>query len=277
MAESAEPYGLIAGNGRFPFLVLESARIQNIGIIVAAIKGETLSEIDSCGYPVHWLNIGQLGKLIRIFKEAGVKKALMAGQVKHVQIFSSAIPDLTMIRMLASLKQKNTDSIIGGVARILEEMGITLIDSTAFLKPHLATVGPLTRRGLNPREQSDLDYGLPIAHQIASMDIGQTIVVRDRAVVAIEAMEGTDAVIQRAGQLAGKKDLTVIKTSKPSQDMRFDVPVVGVPTIRNMINGGATALVVAAGKTLIFDREEMVALADQNDIAVVGMPPMDRI
>jgi DUF1009 family protein len=277
MAERVEQIGLIAGNGRFPFLVLESARRQNIDVIVAAIKGETSGEIDSCGYPVHWLSIGQLGKLIRVFKDAGVKKALMAGQVKHVQIFSSVIPDLTMIRMLASLKKKNTDSIIGGVVKILEESGITLIDSTAFLRPHLATVGPLTRRGLTPREQSDLDYGLPVAHQIAGLDIGQTIVVRDRAVVAIEAMEGTDAVIQRAGKLAGKKDLTVIKTSKPNQDMRFDVPVVGVPTIRNMIDSGATALVVAAGKTLILDREDLVALADQNGIAVVGISPMDTI
>jgi hypothetical protein len=273
MAEN-ELYGLIAGNGRFPFLVLQSAREQGIDVVVAAIKEETFAEIESCGFPVHWLGLGELGKLIRTFKQAGVTRAIMAGQVKHVQIFGSSFPDLTMIRMLAGLKHKNTDSLIGGVARVLEESGITLVDSSALLKPHLLQPGKLTRRGLNDSEKSDVEYGRPVAHRIASMDIGQTIVVRDRAVVAVEAMEGTDAVIRRAGELGNKENLTVIKVSKPRQDMRFDIPVIGLATINTMIASGATALVIDAGRTLVFDREELVAAADKHNIAVVAMEPV---
>jgi len=269
-----EKVGLIAGNGRFPFLVLQSARQQGIDIVVAAIKEETSPDIESCGFPVHWLGLGELGKLIRTFRKADVRKAIMAGQVKHVQIFGSSFPDLTMIRMLAGLKHKNTDSLIGGVARVLEEEGITLMDSTALLKPHMVSEGHLTTRGLNANEQADIDYGRPIAHRIASMDIGQTIVIRDQAVVAVEAMEGTDAVIRRAGELAAKKDLTVIKVSKPKQDMRFDIPVIGLTTLDTMIASGATALVVDAQRCLIFDREEILEAANKHNIAVVALPPL---
>jgi DUF1009 family protein len=272
MAEK-EKYGLIAGNGRFPFLVLQSAREQGIDITVAAIKEETFPEIETCGYPVHWLGLGELGKLIRLFQKANVQKAIMAGQVKHVQIFGSSFPDLTMIRMLAGLKQKNTNALIGGVARVLEESGISLVDSTLLLKPHLAVPGALTRRGLNAAESSDVDYGRPIAHRIASMDIGQTIIVRDCAVVAVEAMEGTDAVIARAGELVSKKNLTVIKVSKPKQDMRFDIPVVGISTLEIMVASGATALVIDAGRTLVFDRNQFVEKADAHKIAVVALEP----
>ena len=269
-----EIYGLIAGNGRFPFLVLQSARQQNIDVVVAAIKEETFAEIESCGYPVHWLGLGELGKLIKLFQKSGVRKAIMAGQVKHVQIFGSAFPDLTMIRMLAGLKHKNTDSLIGGVARVLEESGISLVDSTTLLKPYLAPQGTLTRRGLTSSEKSDVDYGRPIARQIASLDIGQTIVVRDRAVLAVEAMEGTDAVIRRAGELGNQEGLTVIKVSKPEQDMRFDIPVIGIQTLNHMIACGATALVIDAQRTLIFDKEEVVEAANKNDIAIVALPPL---
>jgi DUF1009 family protein len=270
-----EVYGLIAGNGQFPFLVLDSARRQNLDVIVAAIKEETFPEIESCGYPVHWLGLGQLGKLVRIFREGGVRKAIMAGQVKHVQIFGSAIPDLTMIRMLAGLKHMNTDSLIGGVARILEEEGIALLDSSILLKPFMAVSGVLTGRGLNEREEADVSYGRPIAYRIASMDIGQTIVVRERAVVAVEAMEGTDAVIRRAGELVNKEDLTIIKVSKPKQDLRFDIPVIGLATIENMIASGCTALVVDAERTIIFDQEQLVKTANDNNIAIVVLPPIE--
>lgn len=273
MDEKAK-YGLIAGNGSFPFMVLQSARQQNVDVVVAAIKEETSPDIESCGYPVHWLGLGELGKLIKIFRNSGVRKAIMAGQVKHVQIFGSSFPDLTMIRMLAGLKQKNTDSLIGGVARVLEESGISLVDSTMLLKPHMISEGTLTQRGLEGSEKSDVEYGRPIAQRIASMDIGQTIVVRDRAVVAVEAMEGTDAVIQRAGDLVHRKSLTVIKVSKPRQDMRFDIPVVGLSTIKKMIASGATALVIDAQRTLVLDKEEMVKEADSNDIAVVALPAL---
>jgi UDP-2,3-diacylglucosamine hydrolase len=268
-----ERYGLIAGNGRFPFLILQSARQQNIDVVVAAIKEETFAEIESCGYPVHWLGLGQLGKLIKLFQKSGVRKAIMAGQVKHAQIFGSAFPDLTMIRMLAGLKHKNTDSLIGGIARVLEESGIALVDSTVLLKPYLAPHGTLTRRGLTSSEKCDADYGRPIARQLAALDIGQTIVVRDRAVLAVEAMEGTDAVIRRAGELGNQAGLTVIKVSKPEQDMRFDIPVIGIQTLNHMIDCGATALIIDAQRTLIFDKEEVVEAADKNDIAIVALPP----
>lgn len=273
MAER-ETYGLIAGNGRFPFLVAESARRQGIELVVAAIKEETSPEIEGCGYPVHWMGVGQLGKLVKVLRTAGVTRAIMAGQVKHVQIFGSSLPDLRMIRMLASLKQKNTDALIGGVASVLEESGITLVNSTELLQPYMAVEGVMTRRALNRHEQEDVEYGRPIAHKIALMDIGQTIVVRDKAVVAVEAMEGTDAVILRAGKLVNNKALTVIKVSKPGQDMRFDVPVVGVPTIENMIEAGATALVLDARLTLLFDGPAMAQLADSHSITVVCLPPI---
>ncbi len=275
MSEDSEVFGLIAGNGRFPFLILEAARARNLRMVVAAIREETSPDIETMGYPVHWLGLGQLGKLIRLFRESGVKKAIMAGQVKHVQVFGNSIPDLAMIRMLARLKQKSTDALIGGVAATLAAEGITLIDSTELLKAHMAPEGRWTRRGLDGREQADVDFGRPIALQIARMDIGQTIVVREKAVVAVEAMEGTDAAIRRAGELAGRTNLTVIKVSKPKQDMRFDVPVVGVPTVRTMIESGATALVLDAHRTLVLDREELIRLADQNRIAIVGLAPAE--
>jgi DUF1009 family protein len=271
--ESRDRYGLIAGNGQFPFLVLHSARQQNIDVVVAAIKEETFPEIESCGYPVHWLGLGELGKLVKLFQKSGVRKAIMAGQVKHVQIFGSSFPDLTMIRMLAGLKHKNTDSLIGGIAKVLEEAGVTLVDSSFLLQPHLAPEGILTNRGLSPAERSDTDYGRPIARKIAALDIGQTIVVRERAVLAVEAMEGTDAVIRRAGELGNKSNLTVIKVSKPKQDMRFDIPVIGIATIKNMIACGATALIIDARRTLMFDKDEVVAMANKNGIAIVSMKP----
>jgi UDP-2,3-diacylglucosamine hydrolase len=269
-----EKFGLIAGNGRFPFLVLQSAQQQNIDVVVAAIKEEAFPEIESCGFPVHWLGLGELGKLIKLFQKSGVSKAIMAGQVKHVQIFGSSFPDLTMIRMLAGLKKKNTDSLIGGVARVLEESGITLVDSSLLLKPFMAPLGVLTKRDLNASEQADVDYGRPIAHRIASMDIGQTLAVRDQAVVAVEAMEGTDAVIRRAGELGNKKNVTIIKVSKPKQDMRFDIPVIGLATLKTMIESGATALVIDANCTLVFDREELLDTANRHSIAIVGLKPI---
>ena len=267
------PYGLIAGAGRFPIAVLEAARAQGIDMVVAAIREESAPEVENYGYSTHWLGLGQLGKLIRVFRRAGVSQAIMAGQVKHKQIFGLSVPDLTMIRMLAGLKQKNTSALIGGVAHVLSDAGITLIDSTA-LTPHLLVpAGLLTRRDLNSREKKDVAYGRPIVQQIAGMDIGQTIVVRNQAVIAVEAMEGTDQAIRRAAELAHGKHLTVIKVSRPQQDMRFDVPVIGLPTLEVMIECGATALAVDAQRTLLFDREPFVALADQNSLAVVGMPP----
>ncbi|MBA3320668.1 MAG: UDP-2,3-diacylglucosamine diphosphatase LpxI [Pyrinomonadaceae bacterium] len=269
-------YGLIAGNGKFPFLVVEGARRAGVSLAVAAIREETDPKIEqavaAASGSVVWIGIGQLGKMIRFFKREGVRQAIMAGQVRHVQIFSGALPDVRMLKLLLSLPRRNTDALIGGVAKELAGEGIELIDSTYFLPDHLPAAGTLTRRAPDKREEGDIEYGLAVAREIARLDLGQTIVVRARACVAIEAMEGTDAAVRRAGELARGR-LTVVKVAKPDQDMRFDVPVVGVPTVETMIAAGATCLCLTAGKTLIFDREEMLRLADQNKISVVAVSP----
>lgn len=262
-------YGLIAGNGAFPFLVAEGAKRQGVAMSVVAIKEEADPKIEEVADEVLWVGIGQLGKMISFFKEQGVTKAIMAGQVKHVQIFSGAVPDMRMFKMLWNLPQRNTDALIGGVADELAKDDIELIDSTFFIQDRLAQKGILSKRKPDETEVGNIEYGLEVASGIAGMDLGQTIVVRAKACVAIEAMEGTDATIRRAGELA-KGKLTVVKVAKPNQDMRFDVPVIGVPTIETMIEAGATCISVTAGKTLIFDREEMLTLADNHKIAVVG-------
>ncbi len=262
--------GLIAGNGQFPFLVIEGAHRAGAEVAVAAIREETDPAIEKIADRLTWVGLGQLGKMLKFFKNEGVDQAIMAGQVKHVQIFSNAIPDVRMLKMLLRLPKRNTDALIGAVASELASEGIELIDSTHFLKDQLPVVGTLTRRSPDDRERSDIEYGLGVANEIARLDLGQTIVVRDRACVAVEAMEGTDAVIRRAGELVRGR-LTVVKIAKPDQDMRFDVPVVGVPTIEAMITARATCLCLTAQKTLLFDREQMIALANKNKIAVVAV------
>jgi DUF1009 family protein len=276
-------YGLIAGNGRFPFMVVEGARKAGASLSVAAIREETDPRIEQEVDRLTWVGIGQLGKMIRFFKDEGVEKAIMAGQVKHVQIFSRALPDARMLKVLLKLPRRNTDSLIGAIAAELASEGIQLIDSTCFLQDHLPGAGTLTRRKPNAAESADVEYGLEIARQLAGLDLGQTIVVRGKACVAIEAMEGTDATIRRAGLLLrgddqgsqgvrlSKGPMTVLKLAKPRQDMRFDVPVTGVPTIQTMVAAGATCFCISAGKTLMFDRDEMTALADQNKIAIIAV------
>ncbi len=270
-------YGLIAGNGRFPFLVVEGARRAGVSLAVAAIREETDPDIERVAAAadgrVVWIGIGQLGKMIRFFKREGVERAIMAGQVKHVRIFSGALPDVRMLKMLLRLPRRNTDALIGAVADELARDGIELVDSTCFLQDQLPAHGTLSRRAPDAHERGDIEYGLEVAREIARLDLGQTIVVRARACVAVEAMEGTDAVIVRAGTLARGR-LTVVKIAKPDQDMRFDVPVVGLPTIENMIAAGATCLCITAGKTLVFDREQMLKLADRHRIAVVAVAPV---
>jgi DUF1009 family protein len=264
------PYGLIAGNGKFPFLVIEGARRAGARVSVVAIREETDPRVDSVADRVLWVGIGQLGKMIRFFKTEGVTQAMMAGQVKHVQIFSGALPDARMLKMFLRLPRRNTDALIGGIAAELASEGIELIDSTTFLQDHLPAPGVLTRRAPDDKERANIAYGLSVANEIARLDLGQTIAVRACACVAIEAMEGTDACIRRAGELV-KGRLTIVKVAKPNQDMRFDVPVVGVPTVETMIAARATCLSIAAGKTLVFDRAEMIRLADKHKIAVVAV------
>src|ERR1700736_3899698 len=239
-------WGLIAGNGRFPFLVLEGARSQGIEMAVIALKEEASAELEHSAKRLHWVSLGELSKAIELMHREGVTQAVMAGQVKHNKIFSSIRPDWKLAKLLFSLPRKNTDSLIGAVARVLEDEGIRLVDSTLFLKPLLPAAGILTGRAPNDREAADLAYGLALARHVAAKDIGQTVVVSDGACIAVEAMEGTDETIARAARLAAGQPLVVVKVSKPRQDMRFDVPVVGLPTVEQMKTAGATALGIDA-------------------------------
>ena len=268
---SLSRYGLIAGNGKFPFLVLAAAKSRGIEMVVAAIKEETFPEIEQHAKTVHWMSLGQLGKLIKTFKSEGISQAVMAGQVKHKQIFSGIVPDLKMIRLLASLATKNTDSLIGAVAKLLEEEGIRLVDSTLFLQPLLPEPGVLTRRAPSDDEKRDLEYGCKIARELGRLDLGQSVVVCDGACVAIEAMEGTDAIIERAASLVNGRTLRVVKLAKPKQDLRFDVPVIGPATVRLMARLKASALAIEARKTLMIDRDELIGVADQEGVAIVAV------
>jgi UDP-2,3-diacylglucosamine hydrolase len=270
---NSKSWGLIAGNGRFPFLVLEGARSQGIEMAVIALKEEASPELEKLSKRLHWVSLGELSKTIELMHQEGVTQAVMAGQVKHNKIFSAIRPDLKLAKLLFSLRRKNTDALIGAVARVLEDEGIRLVDSTLFLRPLVPEAGVLTRRAPNGHEAEDIAYGLGVARQISAMDIGQTVVIAGRACVAVEAMEGTDETIARAARLTGGKPLVVVKVSKPGQDMRFDVPVVGLPTIEQMRGAGATALAVDAGRTLLFDRTKLIELADAAGIAIEAFPP----
>ncbi len=279
--------GLIAGNGRFPFLLLEAARAHGLRVVVAAIKEETDTEMDELAAAdpenirVHWMSLGELSKLIEMFQREGVTRAVMAGQVKHKQIFSSIRPDWRLAKLLMNLRTRNTDMLLGAVAKVLEDEGIALMSSTAFLEPMLAIAGVLTAREPDEVERGDIEYGLEVARGIAGFDLGQTVVIAAGACVAVEAMEGTDATIARAGALfAGMAEeastlarrLTVVKVAKPRQDMRFDVPVVGLPTVEAMRAAGATCLCIEAGRTLLFDRVAMVAAANTAGISIIAAP-----
>jgi DUF1009 family protein len=279
MSDTKGKLGLIAGNGRFPFLVLDAARAQGYEVIVAAIKEEAFPEIESHGATVRWLSLGELSKLIDTFKREGVQRAIMAGQVKHKQIFSSIRPDWRLAKLLLSLGTRNTDSLLGAVAKVLADEGIVLENSTSLLEPLLAKSGVLTKRVPSEQEKNNIAYGRNVARHLAQYDIGQTVVVAETACVAVEAMEGTDATIERAGRIMASLEsdpstlsraLTVIKIAKPNQDMRFDVPVIGVKTIEVMRKAGATCLAVDAGKCLLLDGNAIIIAADAAEIAIVA-------
>jgi len=266
-----ERYAIVAGNGHFPFLVLQAARDQGIDPLVVGIKEEASPELTSVASAIHWLSLGEVSKLLDLLVAERVGKLVLAGQVKHAQLFSTIKPDGLVSRVLKSLPRKNTDSLIGIFVRMVESRGIQVVDSTMFLKPLVPDAGPLTRRAPDPEEKSDIEYGREIAKKIAGLDIGQTIVVSGRACVAVEAMEGTDAVIERAAGLSNGRALAVVKVSKPCQDMRFDVPVVGRKTIQVMRRSNARVLAVDAGKTLLFERAALIKEADEAGIAIMGM------
>jgi UDP-2,3-diacylglucosamine hydrolase len=274
-AVNTQGWGLIAGNGDFPLLVLEGATRSGIEMAVIAIREEATPELDRVSRRVHWVSLGELNRAIELLHQEGVKKAVMAGQVRHRQIFSDISPDGRMAPLLARLSTRNTDALIGAVAFVLKQEGIELVDSTMFLTPLLPAPGLLTRRAPDERESGDIAYGQAVARKIASLDLGQTVIIAQKACVAIEAMEGTDETIERAARLAGGEPLTVVKVSKPQQDMRFDVPVVGPRTIEVMQRSQATALAIDAGRTLVFDRNRVVELADSAGIAIQAFPPGD--
>jgi DUF1009 family protein len=266
-------WGLIAGNGRFPFLVLEAARSQGIDMAVLALREEASPDLERIASRLHWVSLGELSRALELLHQEGVKRAVMAGQVKHKQIFSSIRPDWRLAKLLFSLPFKNTDSLIGAVAGVLKDEGIELVDSTAFLKPLVPDAGVLTRRAPDARESADMAYGRTIARAIAALDLGQTVVVRDGACVAIEAMEGTDETIERAARIAAGSPLVVVKVSKPRQDMRFDVPVIGLATVEVMRTCGVTALAIDAGRTLLFDRPRLIESADAAGLAIEAFSP----
>jgi DUF1009 family protein len=268
---AADNWGLIAGNGDFPFLVLEGARSRGIEMAVIAIREEASPALEKTAKRLHWVSLGELSRAIELLHQEGVKRAVMAGQVKHNKIFSSIRPDWRLAKLLFSLNNKNTDALIGAIARVLQDEGIELVDSTAFLGSLLPATGVLTKRAPDESESADIAYGREIARQIAALDLGQTVVVRDRACVAIEAMEGTDETIERAGRIAGGQRLVVVKVSKPKQDMRFDVPVVGKKTIEVMRQANGTALAIDAGRTLLFEREALIQAADDAGIAIQAL------
>jgi len=266
----AEPLGLIAGNGRFPFLVAAAGRKAGRRVVAVAIREEAEPAIEGEVDEAHWVSLGQLGRAIDALKAGGVREAVMAGQVKHKQIFSDVVPDLKLMGVIARLAFKNTDSLIGGVADALEREGIRLLPSVLLLADQLASAGAMTRRAPSKDELRDIEYGQQVGRTLAGMDLGQTVVIKDRAAVALEAMEGTDEVIERAGRIAGPGTV-VVKVAKPKQDMRFDVPVVGRATIEGMARAGACALALDAGKTLLLDKPEVLRAADEAGIAVWGM------
>ena len=267
---SRSPLGLIAGNGQFPFLVADAARRQGRRVVAVAIREETFPELEGRVDAMHWVSLGQLGRCLEALKAEGVCEAVMAGQVKHKQIFSGIVPDLKMMSLLARLAVKNTDSLIGAVADFLAGEGIRLLSSTDLLRDQMASPGAMTRRKPSKDERQDIDYGRKVARTLAGMDLGQTVVIKDRAAVALEAMEGTDAVIRRAGKLAGP-GTTVVKVAKPRQDMRFDVPVVGAETVEVMREAAARVLALEAGRTLLLDKDRFLAQAESAGIAVWGM------
>lgn len=279
MAEQKPKLGLIAGNGRFPFLVLDAAQAQGFDVVVAAIKEETFPDLESRGSVVHWLSLGELSKLIETFKREGVSRAVMAGQVKHKQIFSSIRPDWRLAKLLLNLSTRNTDALLGAIAKVLADEGITLENSTFLLEPLLAKSGVLTRRSPTEQEKKNIEYGRTVARHLAQYDIGQTVVVAECACVAVEAMEGTDATIERAGRIMASlestasilsRGLTVIKIAKPNQDMRFDVPVIGIKTIEVMHAAGAACLAVDAGRCLLLDGDAVTRAADAGEIAIIA-------
>lgn len=282
----AERLGLIAGNGKFPLLLLQAARARGYEVVVAAIREETDPTIEQRGaQAVHWLSLGELSKLISTFQAAGVHEAIMAGQVKHKQIFSAIRPDWRLAKLLLALGTRNTDSLIGAVAKVLEDEGIHLQSSTWLLEPMLAKAGVLTRRTPSAQELTNITYGRAVAHHVARFDIGQTVVVAEAACVAVEAMEGTDEAILRAGALLQSlpgessmlsRALTVVKVAKPNQDMRFDVPVVGLRTIETMVQAGASCLALDADKCLMLERERILAAADAADLCIVADPSISR-
>jgi hypothetical protein len=266
---------MIAGNGRFPLLALETARREGHQVVVVAIENEASPDLAPLASALHWVNIGQLGKLIDILKREQISEVMMTGQVKHVSLFSDITPDWRLVKLLASLKEKNTAALIGGIQKVLREEGIELVDSTRLLKPLLAPEGVLTFRKPSKEEEADIRYGRRIASLLATADIGQSVAISEKACVAAEAMEGTDAMLRRAATLTNGKSLCLVKASRGRAHLLFDVPVAGLTTIEAMIETSTTVLAVDAGRTLLLDKDEMLRRANDAKISIIGYPPLE--
>lgn len=275
MAAERQRFGMIAGNGRFPILALETARREGHDVVVVAIENEATPDLARFASSLHWINIGQLGQLIDIFKREGVTEVMMTGQVKHVSIFSGIKPDWRLFKLLTSLKEKNTAALIGGVQKLMQDEGIHLVDSTALLKPLLAPEGVLTRRKPSKEEESDIKYGRRLASVLATADIGQSVAISERACVAAEAMEGTDAMLRRAASLTDGRPLRLVKASRGRAHLLFDVPVAGLTTIETMIATRTTALAIDAGRTLLLDKDEMLQRANDANLTIIAHPPLE--
>jgi DUF1009 family protein len=268
-------YGLIAGNGRFPILALQSARRLGHEVVAIGIRDEASAEIEAMAQSCHWISVGELSRLIDILKSEGITEVVMAGQVKHASLFSSIRPDWRLAKLLFSIKERNTDALIGGVIQVLADEGIRVGDSTSLLKPLLAREGPLTSRRPSADEETDARFGRRVANALAQVDVGQSVAVAERACVAVEAMEGTDAMLRRAASLVNGRPLRLVKVARRRRHLLFDVPVAGPGTIAVMRETNTTLLAVDAQRTLLLDLEEMLAAADHAGIAVVGYPPDD--
>jgi DUF1009 family protein len=262
--------GLIAGSGHFPGIFSKAARKKGLKVYAVAHVGETDPGLETLVEAIRWVKIGQVRKLITFLKQNDVRDTVMVGGITKTKMFSGVRPDLTALKIVATMDHTQDDRLLRAFAGELEKEGIKVRASTFLLPELLAPEGCWTRRKPSKSEKADVQFGWRIVKEIGGLDIGQSVVVRDGSVMAVEAIDGTDATIRRGGKL-GKEKTVVVKASKPNQDMRFDVPAVGVKTIKTMISVGASVLAVEAGKTVVFDKEEMVALANQKGISIIGM------
>jgi len=268
---SMDKIGLIAGNRKFPLLAAQQAKKQGAVVITAAVKGETSSEIKKFSDQICWFSLREFSRMFEFFKKAGVKKVIMAGQISPARLFSREVKEsLEIQELLAAIEDRKANSIFCGLAKRLNEAGLELLDSTTFVQEFLPKKGILTKKEPNAVEWEDIKFGIELAHKIAELDIGLSVGVKQKAILAVEAWEGTDNLIRRAGVLA-KSSVVIAKVSRPKQDMRFDIPVIGLNTVKNLVRAKASCLAIEAGKTLFIDMQNSVILADKKRLVIAAV------